>query len=136
MGKPPTLPLATYEILETLDLEAERDFYDFCVSEQEIGELREATREGLIHAVAVNENGNRIGTLFYAIGRNNTFIVLGISAKSEEPFGVFRRMTWLRDLVKDLGCTRVVAETRRSGVFRALLELGFKPFSVEMSFEL
>lgn len=137
MSKPPSLPRVTYEILDALDMDAERDFFDFCISEDEIGELKEAIKEGLIRVLAINENDERIGTLFYAIAEESAkFIVLGITAKSNEVFGLLRRMTWFKGFVRGCGCTRVVAETRRSGVFRNLLDIGFKPVSVEMEWDL
>ena len=135
----------TEEVLGAFDARCAEDAarLDAVESEElkQAEDFRRATESGHLSAHGLYENGVRIGTCWCGVSEDydgRVLWVAGMSAESgsERGLSAFKRFgRALSELARREGCAKIKAETSRSGVFRELLRLGFKPERVELAWE-
>lgn len=135
----------TEEVLSSFDARCAEDAARLDAVEREelrqAEDYRRATEEGRLVAHGLYEDGVRIGTCWCGVSEDYDGRVLWVAGMSAESAGrrgmsAFKRVgRALAELARKEGCARIKAETSRSGVFRELLRLGFKPERVELSWE-
>lgn len=129
----------TFEALAGVDKEAEQAYLSTCGAsdlEAESGSYRELIESGSLFACAIKENGERIGTLTYAVG-DDWFYIVSLVAKSKTTESAFMMMAdAIRELAIENGCSVLRAETRRAGMLRFLVDKGFYVKNVELEYRL